>query len=357
MRWLISWTAVAVFVTAGAGCSDSGGPTTRRIVLLTNGDSPYWDACRQGLKAAEAELKLGDAGLKVVMDVNSRAEQGQIDMLRQYGSQPDVVAVGISAYHADNAAVADEMRKLQAKGVKVLAVDNDVDRAKFRDARFAFVGTDNLHAGRELGVAIKNLRPDGGAFVSFVGSPGAQNALDRVHGVAAGAGPGFKKIDNMGDQFDPSRARDNVRNAITNHPDVNVLVGLYSYNGPAIVDVVQQLDRRTDFTIVTFDAEPTAIKNMADGYLDCMIVQNPYMIGYDSVRLMKAMVLDDQQTIREMFPDKGKDPDGDIYGTGLKIVVPDEGSPLKREMFDATTEFLTLSQFKAWLAKYNLRGS
>jgi ribose transport system substrate-binding protein len=81
------------------------------------------------------------------------------------------------------------------------------------------------------------------------------------------------------------------------------------------------------------------------------------MIGYESVRLMKALVEDDQQTVKEMFPERGKDPDGDIYGTGLKIVVPDKGSPLKQDLFDASTEFLTLSAFKDWLATYKLKGS
>ncbi|HEX3871567.1 MAG TPA: substrate-binding domain-containing protein [Pirellulales bacterium] len=346
----------ALAAALSAGCAKTEEVPRKRILLLTNGDSPYWDACRQGLQAAAADLKTTEAGYTVLMEVNSRYEQGQIDMLRQYASQSDVVAVGISVYNATNAAVADEMRKLRAKGVHVLAVDNDVDRAKFRDARFAFIGTDNLEAGSELGVAIRNLRPDGGEIVTFVGSPGAQNALERVEGVEQGAGEKFKLVDNMSDQFDRSKSRENVRNAISNHPDVNVLVGIYSYNGPDLVDVVRRLNRRSDFTLVTFDAEPTSLVDMAHGELDCMIVQDPYKIGYESVKLMKALVEDDQETVRTMLPHKNE-ADGDIIGTGLKMVVPDMSSPLKAEMFKSTTEFMTFSHFKRWLAEYKLRGS
>ena len=50
-------------------------------------------------------------------------------------------------------------------------------------------------------------------------------------------------------------------------------------------------------------------------------------------------------------------PDGDIYDTGLKVVVPNEDSPLKKDMFGEKTEFLTLAQFREWLSKYNLTGS
>jgi ribose transport system substrate-binding protein len=85
-------------------------------------------------------------------------------------------------------------------------------------------------------------------------------------------------------------------------------------------------------------------------------VQNPFDIGYQGVKLMKALVTDDKVTLGEMYPNLGT-PEGDIYTTGLKIVVPDEGSPLKADMFSSSTEFLTLSQFKDWLKKYDLKGS
>ena len=334
----------------------AGGSTPKRIIVLTNGISPYWDACREGVLAAKRDLKLAEQSFDAVLEVNDGTPQGQIDRLRQYASQSDVAAIGISVTDAGNAAIADELRQLQKKGVVVLTLDADVDRVKFRDARQAFIGTDNLAAGRELGKAIKGLRPDGGALVTFVGRTGSQNAIDRRQGVIDGAGATFKPVDNMGDETDLSRARDNVRNAIINHPNLNVLIGIWSYNGPAIVDVVKQLGRRKDFTCVTFDAEPQTIEAIAKGDLDCMVVQNPYKIGYDGVRMMTALIRKDDTVVKEMFPKLGE-PDGDLFDTGLKLVVPNEGSPLKGDVFSQKTEFLTLKQFQDWLAKFSLKGS
>jgi ribose transport system substrate-binding protein len=338
------------------GCTGQREPTGKRIIILTNGNSPYWDACREGLKAAEKDLKLADHGLRAVMEVNDGKPSGQIERLRQYATQSDIAAIGISVTDAGNVAIADEMRNLRGKGIPVLTIDGDVDRAKLSDARFAFVGTDNLKAGAELGKAIKNLRPEGSEMVTFVGRVGAQNAIDRKNGVVAGAGEKFQLADNMGDEMNRTKALQNVRAAIDNHPNARVLVGIWSYNGPAIVDVVKSRDRRKDFTIVTFDGEPASIEMMDQGDIDCMIVQNPFDIGYQGVRLMKALVEGDKKTVREMLPNE-RQSGGDIYETGLKIVVPDQGSPLKPEMFDTKTEFLTLSQFKEWLKKYGLKGS
>jgi ribose transport system substrate-binding protein len=130
-----------------------------------------------------------------------------------------------------------------------------------------------------------------------------------------------------------------------------VLVGIWSYNAPAIADVVREKNNKQQYTVVCFDAEPNAIKQMAEGEIDAMVVQNPFMMGYQGVKLMKALIQNDQATVKEMLPS------GDIYDTGLKVVVPDSGSPLKPEMFDKKTQFLKLSDFRKWLEKYSLTGS
>src|SRR5439155_1668781 len=105
----------------------------------------------------------------------------------------------------------------------------------------------------------------------------------------------FKALDNMGDETDLTKARENVRNAILNHPKLNTLVGIWSYNAPAIVDVVDKMKNRKQFVIVAFDAEPLAIGQMAEGLIDAMVVQNPYQMGYQGVRSLKAMVEDDKR--------------------------------------------------------------
>jgi ribose transport system substrate-binding protein len=358
---------VVIGFLGAAGCGDSGstggsgnggaaGGGGKRLVILNNGDSPFWDACRAGMEEAAKDLKLKEAGLRADFESNDATPQGQLDKLRTFASQSDIAAVAISAVDGNNAAIADQMRELRKKGVQVVTVDSDIDRDNLRDARLAFIGTDNRAGGRELGKCARGLRPDGGKYVTFVGRTGAQNAIERISGFAEGAGPEFKKLDDMADENDRTRAKENVRNAIRNHPDLNTLVGIWSYNAPAIGDVVRESGRRKDFTVVVFDAEPVAIQQIGEGLIDAMVVQNPYQMGYQGVRLMKALVQNDQATVKEMLPNQGK-PDGDIIDTGLKVVVPDKGSPLKAEMFDKKTEFLKLSDFQQWLEKYHLTGS
>ncbi len=377
-RWLGLcgiWTLAAI-----AGCADQkpvevgtrNGPTpggiaaptetpkpaggVRRIILMTNGNSPFWDAARVGLDEAQTELKLEAAGLKASLEVNDGTIGGQISKLRQYNSQTDIAGIAVTAIDAQNVNLAEEMRSLKKKGVAVIAFDSDLDREKFRDARSVFIGTDNTQAGKELGWCAAQLLPEGGEYVTFVGLSSAGNAIERIGGFAEGAGSKFKSADAMSDDFDRTRAKENVRNAIGNHPNVKILAGIYSYNTPAIVDVVKELGKRESTKILCFDAEPIAIQQMGQGQIDAMIVQNPYQMGFQSVKFLKALITDDQATQKEMFPKLGEE-GGDIFDTGLKIVVPKADTPILNKGFGPKTEYLLLDAFQAWMKKYNLTAS
>lgn len=372
-RFFFSQVLLASLSVAAFGCgaandpapSGAGGtapvaaPSTgeaKRIIILTNGNAPFWDAAVAGAKDAEKELNCAAVHLSVTVDRGDFAAETQINKLRQYGNATDVVGVGISVTDANNEAIVDEMKKLQAAGIKVVTIDSDVDRSKNSDARFAYLGTDNSQAGRQLGKASKGLI-ESANYAAFVGLKGAANAQERVGGFQEAAGESFKQLDYLGDAPEGAdKARSNVRDALDRNKDLNLLVGIWSYNTPAIIDIVGQLKLRDKVKIVGFDADPPAIDGMKAGMVDAMVVQNPYQMGYQGVRILKALAEKDDGTIKEMFPKHGE-AGGDIFDTGLKVVVPDEGSPLKAELFDANTQFLKLGEFKAWLDKYNLTGS
>jgi ribose transport system substrate-binding protein len=170
-------------------------------------------------------------------------------------------------------------------------------------------------------------------------------------------GPAYTEKDRMPDETNRTRAQDNVRNAIINHSDLVAIVGIWAYNGPAVAYVMNERKLRDKLTCVSFDADADSITQMSQGNMDCMCVQNPFEMGLMSVRLLKAMHLKDEATLKEMFPHAGQE-DGDIYTTGLRIVVPDAGSPVKPDLFDPkVVEFMTLQQLKDWLKKYNLKSS
>ena len=343
------------------GKAAAAGPT-KRLIFLTNGDDPFWDACNAGLQEGAKLFGIESKGLVAVMEKNNGTAQGQIEKLRQFASQSDIAGVAISVIQADNAAIIEEMKKLADKGVKVITVDSDVDRARFRDARPYYIGTDNIVGGRLLGAAAGKIlaarNVTSGGYVQFAGFTDVDNARARMDGFKEAVGSAYTELDRMPDGMEGAKARDNVRTALVNHQDLVALVGIWAYDAPAIAEVVKEREVRAKTTVVTFDAQAIALEHMGNGLIDAMVVQNPFEMGSQTVRLFVAMLGDDQAVIKEMFPNLGTE-NGDIFTTGLRLIVPDDGSPIKRgEMpADIPHEFKSLTEFREWLTRYGLTSS
>ena len=347
---------------AGAAAAKGGSGSARRLIFLTNGDDPFWDACNAGLQEGAKQYDIASKGLTVVMEKNNGTAQGQIEKLRQFASQSDIAGVAISVIQADNVAIIEEMKNLAAKGVKVITVDSDVDRARFRDARPYYIGTDNIVGGRLLGAAAAKILASknvtSGGYVQFAGFTDVDNARQRMDGFKEAVGTAYTELDRMPDQMEGAKARDNVRTALVNHPDLVALVGIWAYDAPAIAEVVKERDVRAKTAVVTFDAQAVALEHMADGLIDAMVVQNPFEMGGQTVRLLVALIENDAKVLADMFPKKDTE-NGDIYTTGLRLVVPDENSPVKAEEMpkDIPHERRTLNEFREWLKRYNLSSS
>jgi ribose transport system substrate-binding protein len=361
----ITAALAAAVCCIAVGCSrqETSAPAaaSKRFIFVTNGDDPFWDACNAGLVEGAKRFGLADKNIRVVMEKNNGTAQGQIEKLRQFGSQSDIAGVAISVIQAENAAIVEEMKSLAAKGVQVITVDGDVNRATFPDARPYYIGTDNIVGGRLLGATAKAILAArgkaSGGYVQFAGFTDNDNARARMNGFKETVGGTFTEVDRMSDEMDLAKARDNVRAALVNHPDLAALVGIWAYNAPAIAEVVQERGVREKLAVVTFDAQAAAIERMAAGQIDVMVVQNPFEMGVQTVRLLLAMHAGDRDTVGQMFPHAGS-PDGDVYTTGLRLIVPDADPLVKPADIDMQGfEYMPLSTFREWLAKYGLSSS
>jgi ribose transport system substrate-binding protein len=340
--------------------SDGGSPQSpRRLIILTNGPDPFWDTCEAGARAAERELDLAAEGYRVDFQRGNFDDITQIEMLKQYVIASDVAAVGISVFNPQSRNLINEMRTLQEKGVHVIAIDSDVDRELYRDARFAYLGTDNVIGGRELGRAARAISPDGANFAFFVGDLSVANAQERMRGFIEGLGDEAKyvEVSRLSDGGEPPRARKNVEDLLNREPDCNMLVGIWAYNTPQIVNVVKDRGIRDKTKVICFDAAEDAISGMGEGYVDVMVAQNPYQMGFEGVELMHALASGDQEKVDAMYPDYAKEGERDIYRTELRVVAPDSDTPLTPDLFDEQTEFFQHSEFLDWLQQRGLTSS
>ena len=87
-------------------------------------------------------------------------------------------------------------------------------------------------------------------------------------------------IDVRTDDTDRVRAKANVSETLVSHPDVAALVGLWSYNGPAILGAVRDADKIGQVKIIAFDEDDETLTGVKYGAIAGTVVQQPYEFGY-----------------------------------------------------------------------------
>lgn len=177
----------------------------------------------------------------------------------------------------------------------------------------------------------------------------------------AGTDSNFTELSRLSDGGDRPKARKNVEDLLNQHPECDMLVGIWAYNTPQIVKVVEDREIRGQTKVICFDAAQDAIDGMGNGNVDVMVVQNPYQMGYDGVKLMHALVSEDKGVIDAMFPAYALEGEQDVYRTELRVVAPDpvKDSPpvLTKDLFEESTIFFHYSEFKEWLKERGLVSS
>ena len=140
--------------------------------------------------------------------------------------------------------------------------------------------------------------PYGGQIMLFVGRRDAQNAHDREMGIRdALRGTRIHIIDVREDDADHGRALQNVSVALAEHPHISGLVGLWSYNGPAILSAVRDAGKTGKVKIVCFDEEQDTMEGIKSGAIYATVVQQPYEFGYQSIRLLARLARGDKSGI------------------------------------------------------------
>jgi ribose transport system substrate-binding protein len=172
---------------------------------------------------------------------------------------------------------------------------------------------------------IKEALPNGGKIMLFVGHSDSQNAVERSGGIKkALAGSNIQIIDIRTDDTDAVRAQKNAEDTLVKYPDIAGLVGLWNYNGPAILNAVRSAGKTGQVKIVCFDDEADTLAGIASGDIYGTVVQNPFEFGRQSVtRMEKYLHGDKSQLGGKMFiptRDIKKDNVADYQAEAKKIL-------------------------------------
>ncbi len=279
------------------GCSKKEGESGKtKIAFITNNTANFWVFARRGCEKAATELPGFEVDFRITSDATPAEQRRIIDDLLARG----VKGIAISPVDPINQKpFIDEL----AGKIAVITCDSDIPGSK----RKCYIGTDNVAAGRQAGEMIKEVLPEGGKIMLFVGKRDTQNAKERIQGIEeAIAGTKIEIIDVRTDNVDQVRAKSNVADALVTYPDLACCVGLWNYNGPAILNAVADAGKLGQVKIVCFDENEETLTGVRDGHIYGTVVQQPFEFGYRSMKVLADII-------------KGND--SDIPADGM-IIVP-----------------------------------
>ena len=283
MKARYSALLLAVALSANAGHAQD----KKTLAFVVNGASDFWKLAEAGVKKAQEELPNYDLQLKYPEQAAAAIQQRLMD---------DLVAAGVSAIMVSAVDPKSSTEALNRIGAQVPLFTTDSDAPDTN--RVAYIGSSNTDAGMQAGEIAKKAMPDGGTCIGFVGLLGADNARERIDGMkAALAGSNVELIDVRGDDIDMTRAKRNVEDALAANPDIDCMVGFYSYNPPRIYEVLKESGKLGEITVVAFDDDPITLGGVKEGSIAGTVVQQPYEWGYQGMKLMAAYLEGDKSMI------------------------------------------------------------
>ncbi len=297
--------------------------------LITKTDTnPFFVKMKEGAEAKAKEL-----------GINLKSYAGKVD--GDHDSQVAAVesciadgAKGILIAASDTKAIVDQVKKAQAAGLLVIALDTPLDPAEAADATFA---TDNLEAGKLIGAWAAATLGDKAkdAVIGFLNLTPSQPTVDvlRNQGFMMGFGIDVKDPNKIGDEDDARIAghdvtngneeggRKAMENLLQKNPNINVI---HTINEPAAVGAYQALKavgKENDVLIVSVDGGCPGVKSVAEGVIGATSQQYPLLMASLGIEAIAAWAKDGSKP----KPTEGKT----FFDTGVALVTdkPAAGVP------------------------------
>ena len=269
---------VVAMLVSFAGSALAEGEKIYFIVKAT--ESSFWQIVIDGGKTAADEL-----GVEFIAE----AAPSEADIAKQIqiveaaiGAKPDAIALAPTVADALVPAIENAMDQ----DIPVVLFDSAASTDKYT----SFLASDNIAIGATAAdkmaeaLIAKYGKAEGQVVaLSFMAGVGSLEARKKgfLEQVAA-AYPDIEVVDFYDAQGKQGTTLAAVQGYLTSYPD---LKGIYASNEPTGEETVRALDTagKKDLAVVVVDAGPQEMWGLENGFVDAMIVQKPWVMGYMAV--------------------------------------------------------------------------
>lgn len=256
------------------------GERKKTIAVIPKGTSHlFWLSVQAGAVAAGKEFNV---------DVLWNGPAQETEYSRQIQILDSMIARnvdGIAVAASERKALLQSLDRAASQKIPVVVFDSGVDG----DNYLTFLATDNYEAGQMAGRELGRLLNGRGNAAMVMHAPGSASTMDRERGFEDVIAKEFPNIRIVATQFglsDRAKARAAAENILTAHPKLD---GIFASSEPSSVGTALAVDARGltgKLKFVAFDSSDSMIEDLKDGTIDAMVVQDPFQMGFESVRIL-----------------------------------------------------------------------
>lgn len=255
-----------------------------RIAGIISTKSTYWQEMLRGIEegceeqgisffSLDISLQDRDAMTWSAEDAWNLALLSDVDAIIADGNVPDSGVV----------------EKVRERGIFVVLVDSDAGE-KMRDA---YVGTDNMQAGRLAVQVLEELYGINHNPVMVQSNADIAAISQRFDGICEGLKqkcPEVKiKYPDIPWYFE-RMFHSGLEELILENPDLQAIFGLTESETRLYAQILMRLQMKDQIPLIAFDISEEILEFLKDGVVDAVIVQKSYEIGYRSAQIAKMLI-------------------------------------------------------------------
>jgi ribose transport system substrate-binding protein len=262
-----------------AACNRSG---KKVIGVIPKGSThTFWQTVHAGaIKVAN------ENGVEILW--NAPAQEG--DRSRQIAIVESMInqrVAGIALAPVDRAALSHVVERATDAGIPVAIFDSAIDTPK----RVAYVATDNRNGGRIAARRLAEVLEGKGKVLVVSDTPGSASTTERDIGFdeEIKKSPGIQVLPVQFCYADRAKAMALVENHLAAHSD---LAGIFADHENAASGTTLALRSRGKRTVklVAFDVSEQLVADLKEGWIDSLLVQNPFKMGEEVVKALLAKI-------------------------------------------------------------------
>jgi ribose transport system substrate-binding protein len=252
----------------------------RTIAVVPKGQAHiFWQAVQAGARAA---------GAKYGVNILWNGPASEIEISKQINIVEDFInrrVDGIAVAPADEKALVPVIESAIRRGIPVTIFDSSAQT----EAYLSFVSTDNYQGGAIAARRMAEILSTSGN-VAIVGvMPGGASTTQRENGFKDSVAREFPEIKIVAFQYgmsDRAKSLAVTEDILTANPNLG---GIFAPNESSSIGAAQAVKIRGlsgKVKIVGFDSSSSLISDLQAGVIDSLVVQNPFAMGFESVRTL-----------------------------------------------------------------------